>query len=1531
MAKFSRYFVYCLCLCICPIITYAQLHADFQVLNNGKTDGCPPFAVTFQSTSTGTNSSTTYTWNFGKPPISTVGPIASTTYLSPGTYTVTLTIANGSSSSFVSKTAFITVHDTPSVNFSGNPLSGCPGTTVNFTNSSTPGSSGGTNAYTWYFGVPPSSTLTNPSFQYNATGTYNVTLQATNSWGCIASKTKPGYVVISTKPTANFTGSPTSACSPPLNVNFSGTASGGVPPYTYTWDFGSPPAAGTGQTPPPHTYTGWPQNYDVKLVVTDNNGCKDSMLKPAYIKLIKVDADFTAPSSVCIGTPVTFNNTTTPAPTSVSWDLGPAGTTTVTSPTVTFYTAGTFNIRLISNYLGCLDTQIKSITINPQPLVDFTTKPDSPCPAPQAIQFIPNASYSNYIWDFGDFTGQNTNASPTHTYTANGYYSPTLIVTNSNGCKDTITKVDSVRIHNLWAGMYATDTMGCTPLTVTFMATDSTSIPNNIKRRYPYGIRSWLWDFGVTPTVTSTAATPTFTYPTQGVYYAKVRITTNNGCIAYDTLRIKTGLHPTASFTANPTRICNRKDVTFTCTSTDPCIDEWIWKFGDGNTGYGPSAINKYMWPGKYSVTLIVGCNGCYDTLRKINYITVDSSGSEFAYFYSCDTPNKVRFANQSVGWDSLRWYFGDGQNSNVVNPTHFFPTAANTYNVMLVTFNNTTGCSDTQYHAVIIRYPVTTFTADDTTICKGEKVRFTGALANATAKKFFWWINDAYYSDSLPSYTHQFFNTGLYKVKLQVLDERNCYDSLVKYDYVLVSKPNVSFTGSPLSGCVPLTVNFTDASTPYPGTSIAARFWDFSSPPPLNATSTNVSKTFTASGNYDIKLVITDNIGCKDSMVRVGYVAAHKPTASFSVKDSACVNEGIVFSNLSSNFDSSFWYFGDNSAVSKDQSPTHAYAQPGVYTVTLVVKDVFGCLDTMTIPNKVYIVKPHATFTMSDSVSACPILNVIYTNTSTGGYSYAWQLGSGNTINSLNASELFTSAGYYTIRLIVTNKTGCSDTAYGHVNMLGYSGAISYNPLTGCVPLTVNFTPNVSNVATLLWDFNDGVTVPTTSASPITHTYASPGAFVPRLILGDNKGCSASTVGKDTIKVDQIYPGFTTGPACEGSQVEMIDTSKGYFTPPFFWKWTFDDGSVSNKQKPTHYYGAPGKYPVKMYVMNTTGCVDSITQDIVINSLPVIQAGTDTTICLKDSATLYPSGGVSYAWSPSNYLSCTNCTNPKAAPVIRFKYVVEGTDGNGCKNKDTVEVNIKTKVTSVASPDGDICDLDTLQLNAKGARNYVWSPGEALNATDIPNPIARPHNTITYKVIGYEASCIPDTDFVKVTVHPLPTVKANGEATIIAGNSTVLQANGTLIKRFMWKPAESLSCSDCPDPTASPTKTTNFVVTVYTDFGCADSDYVKITVLCDKSQMFIPNTFTPNGDGENDIFYPRGNGVDQVKSFRVYNRWGEIVFERTNMKVNDKSIGWDGNFRGNVLPPDVFVYLIEVVCEGGDIMKIKGDVTLIR
>jgi gliding motility-associated-like protein len=134
-----------------------------------------------------------------------------------------------------------------------------------------------------------------------------------------------------------------------------------------------------------------------------------------------------------------------------------------------------------------------------------------------------------------------------------------------------------------------------------------------------------------------------------------------------------------------------------------------------------------------------------------------------------------------------------------------------------------------------------------------------------------------------------------------------------------------------------------------------------------------------------------------------------------------------------------------------------------------------------------------------------------------------------------------------------------------------------------------------------------------------------------------------------------------------------------------------------------------------------------------------------------------------------------------------------------------------------------------------------------------------------------------------------------------------------------------------CPVTLAKPRQTTTYRVQVKNDGGCSASDEITVNVICNKGNLFVPNTFSPNGDGVNDRFFPGGTGVNRIKLLRVFNRWGEVVFERRDFAANDPASGWDGKYKAQPLSPDVYIWSCEVVCQNNEVLTFKGDVTLLK
>jgi gliding motility-associated-like protein len=241
----------------------------------------------------------------------------------------------------------------------------------------------------------------------------------------------------------------------------------------------------------------------------------------------------------------------------------------------------------------------------------------------------------------------------------------------------------------------------------------------------------------------------------------------------------------------------------------------------------------------------------------------------------------------------------------------------------------------------------------------------------------------------------------------------------------------------------------------------------------------------------------------------------------------------------------------------------------------------------------------------------------------------------------------------------------------------------------------------------------------------------------------------------------------------------------------------------------------------------------------------------------------------------------------------------------------------------------------EATQLHASGAASYSWYPATGLSNKYIPSPVANPKTTTVYHVIGKdEFNCFVDTAEVKVAVG-VPTPLNIGKDTVITAG-TVFQFNplpltSQDIRKWVWKSPVELSCRNCATPQARISNDVDITLTVVNAYGCVSNDTISIKTFCGATELFVPNAFSPDGDGINDVLLVQGKGVKMIKSFKIFSRWGELVFEKSNFLPGDRSAAWDGKIRGNPAPPDVFVYMAEVICEKGLPSSFKGNVAILK
>ncbi len=1518
----------------------AQPVANFTA---SPTSGCAPLIVQFTSTSTGTNASSVYSWNLST--ITSGNQNPTTTYTAPGTYNITLTVSGPGGSNSITKTAFITVYAAPTVSFTATPTSGCAPLAVSFTSNVTANAPGAL-SYVWSYGDGYTGNTANPTHTYNYANTFNATLSVTNGAGCTSTIVSPSATVFP-KPSASFSATPTNVyCAVPANVQFSNAPVTGV---SYSWTFGDGGTASGGN--PSHTYNA-ANTYTVTLTAVDANGCRDTVIQPAYIMVQANNATASVPASACDSTTVPFGNISSGVTGGTRWWFGDGGFDTGKNLTHFYTASGTYQVTMVTQVGPCLDTVIKSIVINPKPVVGFSH--DAPC-IPGTMTFTASTSVpvANYSWVWA--SGGTASGNPVTKFYAGGRIDTTyLIVSTAAGCFDTI-RMDTTFVKD-WYPQVTYKETGCAPRSVSFVVQDSfpcSHIPCNPWRmipcstpcRYPHKIVSFTWWYdGV---LVSNAMSYSTTIPTPGAHVAVLKTVTANGCVRYDTFYVCAGMKVKPSFYAYPdTVVCVKTPVFFQNTTGDTTI-AYTWDYGsfeiDTNNG-DYNGYHKYQYAKTDTVMLIATVCGCSDTAIRYGYITVRPADGHFRDSVYCPPSKTVAFTNLSVGATTNYWDFGDGTNDTAANPPpHTYPAFAKYY-IRHIVWNSTYGCRDTVKDSVTL-IPNSINITTDTTLCLGDTIRIFGSFGGLPVWQpgpykgrpgYTWYINDTLLGPDTMTTSAMYIplTRGYYGATWVIRSGPGgrCYDSVRKPNWILVSHPIAGFSASPLLGCTPMPVTFTDTTSYTPGTQPSIRNWLFGNGFSANNNNTSTGYTYTTPGKYTIKLKVTDWLGCTDSLTKVNYVEARHPTALFNPnKIAACIGENIIFTNTSFGATGLHyqWTYGDGTNDTA-KNTVHAYAAAGSYPVRLIVTDSTGCSDTAVTGLPISVTHPTASLSLSDTLAVCPPLIVNFTANSPTATVWDWDFGNGSSAIIANPSSTYAAAGVYKVKLIVYDGNACTDTAYANVRVLGYAGALSYTPLAGCVPLTVNFTANVSNVPMMVWDFSSGDTALVTGKT-YSYTYTTAGVYVPKLVFYDGKGCRASSTGLDTIKVDDVFAGFKVLPPCERTPLTLVDTSHSLFSALTSWRWDFGGGQIATGSTTTRVYPAAGQYPVTLIVTNARGCVDTLSKNITINPLPVITASPDTMVCVPDAVTLSAKGGLSYTWSPAATLSCTSCVSPRAAPTAPTSYLVIGIDSNGCTNKDTVKIGIQTKTTFTVATGGEICLGQHFRLVANGATLYNWTPASTLSNADTSAPVATPTVTTTYIATGREGSCAADTHAVKVIVNPLPTVDAGQDERLLAGNSVSLQASGSGIEHLAWKADPTLSCTDCYSPDASPKATTTYYVTAYTTKGCTATDSVTVRVLCDASQLFIPNTFTPNGDGSNDYFFPRGKGIDFVSSFRVYSRWGELLFERNGMAVNDEYAGWNGTFGGQKLAPDVYVYIIEALCDNGEPIMWKGDISLMR
>ncbi|MCB0852152.1 MAG: PKD domain-containing protein, partial [Bacteroidetes bacterium] len=454
----------------------------------------------------------------------------------------------------------------------------------------------------------------------------------------------------------------------------------------------------------------------------------------------------------------------------------------------------------------------------------------------------------------------------------------------------------------------------------------------------------------------------------------------------------------------------------------------------------------------------------------------------------------------------------------------------------------------------------------------------------------------------------HTYNQPGFYSVRLIVSDQFGCRDTMIKTNYIDAWGPTVDFSATPQGGWPPLAVQFTDLTTTTSSTTPMLWEWDFGDNSPVS-TQQNPNHLYTAAGSYTVKLKVTDDQGCVDSLEIPNFVNVTFPVPSFTVADdSTCAGNLVSFLNTSQGTGMTFqWDFGDGIGTSTLASPTYAYSDTGHYDVKLIATDVNGCVDSITIPNVVYIEQFEANFAGDPITGICPPLNTQFSDSTIGNVvAWTWTFGDGFGISQLqNPAYVYFQPGSFDVTLVATHEDGCQDTVTkaNYVQLAGPNGIFVVDPLNVCLGDSICITAVTTGAIMATIDYRDGNVDTRTNLSGLTdtiyscHLYENPGRFSPVIVLEDAQGCVFTLTSSDTTTVYSlpnagISPLDTVG--CLPFTLSLFDTSIPGDSAISTWIWDLGDGSTSSLQNPVHTYLIDSTYQVKLMITDINGCVDS-------------------------------------------------------------------------------------------------------------------------------------------------------------------------------------------------------------------------------------------------------------------------------------------------------------------------------------------------
>ncbi|MBK8341161.1 MAG: gliding motility-associated C-terminal domain-containing protein [Flavobacteriales bacterium] len=1304
---------------------------------------------------------------------------------------------------------------------------------------------------------------------------------------------------------------------------------------------------------------GQDQPYLFSVSVTDN-GCPPltiDVVVQVQVQPFLGSGPIFGPATVCTGTNGAAYTVPSISGANYQWTITggtQASGGNTNSITVDWGAPGTGTVSVVAtDTLGCNAPPVElTVVISPEP--DTDAGPDLTICAGDSVTIggSPTGPLgSTYTWSpaagLSATNIANPDASPASTTTY-------IVQVSNSGCIVTDTMTVTLSLPQVDAGA---NVALCLDDTVQLNAT---------------GIGAFAWSPATGLSATNIA--DPLAFPTTTTEYF-VTLTDSVGCVATDSVLVAVNVFSDPlSILPDVNGICEGDTVGFfTLLSVPGYTYSWTATGGTVVNTNGNTAAVFLNIPGPGSVTLFVtDTNGCVSTTITENFTVIDSPDADAGPDQSICPGGSANIGGSPTGPIGAQtlWFPALGLNdSTLANPTAT-PSVTTTYIVSVIADSI---CVSTDTVIVFVSVPPAN-AGPDVAICNGGSVQL-----NAAGGVSFLWspptgLSDVAVADPIASptitttFTVQVTDsigcTATDDVTVTVNDPPDagtdgsitvCSDGVpVDLFSLLGGSPDQGGTWIPgptytpgagggiftyvltaIAPCVndSSVVVVTENTAPDAGSNASIEVCSSTQPfdlfdvlggtpdaggiwtDPFNNPFSGIFDPSLFTGTVTCTYTVPGSAPCVDAnaTVTIAIGVAADPGADASV--SLC-SSGIAF-NL---FDSlggapelnGIWT--DPLSVVHGATYDPATDEPGAYTYTIA--GAAGCPDTSA---TVTVTETAPTIDAGSDIAIC--IGDTTQLAGSGGPSYLWSPASGLSAVDVADPLAFPSATI-TYALLVTDGQGCfaNDSVTVTVNALPVVSAGSDIFLCVGQQGTIGGSPTGPPGSTFIWAPGTGLSS-TSAANPL----ADPTVTTTYVVgVQDVNGCIAiDTVTVNVNALPSVSAGADTS-ICTGSNVQLDATGSGTFV------WTPATGlSDPNTEDPIASPSATTTYTVTLTDSNDCSASDEVT--VSIGSLPTVDAGSDVWVCPGFDVQLQASGAATYTWSPTTGLNDPNISNPLASPVITTVYTVTGTDAAGCDGSDQVTVTVNDDPPVDAGPDQVVCLGNPVQIGGAPTSlpgsSFTWTPGAGLDDATLSDPIASPLVTTVYTVTVLNDTCTSSDD-VLVTIANEASVgfTMRWEARCDGLRLFITDLSAGAVS-YLWTFSDgSTSTEEEPSPVlpyGSGVVTVSLTITDAQGCTASVTQSYPAGTLEDYSDITFPNVFTPNGDGDNDLFGPIADAqLGGCLQLNIFNRWGQKMFESLG-----NSTQWDGRtFAGEAAVMGTYFYVVDL-----NGMRFEGSLELIR